>query len=702
MSESVVKIPWPGWELVEQIGRGQFGTVYKISCTKFGITEYAAMKVIAIPSDPQMIENDYSCGYDKDSVASKYKSYLDDVLKEYQLMMKVKGNAGIVRCDDISVLAQKDGIGWVVFIRMEYLTPIMRVLPDICNEKSIIKLGMFMCEALDECERNNILHRDIKPSNILLSSRGEFKLGDFGVSRTLESENTYGTKGIGTYDYMAPEVYNGGKYGKETDIYSLGMVMYWLLNDRTYPFLTKGKAPTALEISSARQKRFNGERLPRPIRGSDALVSVVLKACEFEPQNRYKTAKEMLDDLIEIKYGSNINEVHSSQQQGTVEPKIEKSSNDSSPKWNDSQETVGKEQFASKMNVGNDKTLGGNSSIQHKNRSGKPSDAWLDEYAALDTGDSYKIDNQSTVALKRALQKNPGEFKGTSTQSRNVTNSWQDSQETVGKDYSASRNNKNYDATVGKRYSTESNMNNSQHGDGSYRSYPKSVTTDTKEDSNTDSDSSNKWKRKIVFVCFLLVCIIGVIIALSIKNYSAGNVDNTKDNSNDNAPITTTTVNIPENISDGDFVYALSEIGIDFSDIRAYLDGSFEFSDNDSYTYEFVTYLEALSANNQSIKYLYVQCKDEDTAKSLYLHYYDSYVFDSVTTSSVSILETGANFDYVFIDGHCLVIAPDSYPPYYSAICRIDDTVIVVSTDGESTSQEEINAFLDAIGLPHC
>lgn len=297
-----IKAPWDGWDIIETLGRGSYGSVYKITRTQYGVTELAAMKVISIPNNPDMIENDYSCGYDKESIKNKYKSYLDVVLNEYQLMMKIKGCTNVVRCDDISVVPHEDEIGWDVYIRMEYLTPTEKKLSGKVSDATIIRLGMDLCSALNVCDKANIIHRDIKPSNILVNQEGDFKLGDFGVSRVLNDEDTYGTKGIGTYNFMAPEVYNGEKYGKAADIYSLGMVMYWLLNDKTFPFLTAGKAPTAQETAAARQRRFNGEELPRPTGGTDELVSIVLKACSFNPKDRYSSAKEMWNELNDIIY----------------------------------------------------------------------------------------------------------------------------------------------------------------------------------------------------------------------------------------------------------------------------------------------------------------------------------------------------------------------------------------------------------------
>ena len=98
---------------------------------------------------------------------------------------------------------------WSIFIRMELLTPFKTYITlNEMDEDEVIRLGVSMCDALEACAEHGILHRDIKPENIMVSSEGEFKLGDFGVSRQVDSlEAAYTMTGIGTISYMAPEIY---------------------------------------------------------------------------------------------------------------------------------------------------------------------------------------------------------------------------------------------------------------------------------------------------------------------------------------------------------------------------------------------------------------------------------------------------------------------------------------------------------------
>ena len=103
---------------------------------------------------------------------------------------------------------------------------------------------------------------------------------------------------IGTYSYMAPEVYQNKPYGASVDIYSLGLVMYWLLNERRLPFLpTPPAVPTAAQNNEAQMRRLGGEAISAPKNGSPALKTVVLKAIAFDPAERFSSPKEFLSAL---------------------------------------------------------------------------------------------------------------------------------------------------------------------------------------------------------------------------------------------------------------------------------------------------------------------------------------------------------------------------------------------------------------------
>ena len=287
------KSPWPGWVTVQLIGRGSFGAVYEIRRELVdGTVEAAAMKVITIPQNPEDISEMYGEGYDSESITASFRAHLKSIVAEYTLMQKLEGSSNVVNCKDISYIQHADGIGWDIFIRMELLTPLMKALSGSTSEETVLKIGRDICSALVLCKKYDIIHRDIKPQNIFVSPNGGYKLGDFGIAKTVEK--TMGGTKIGTYKYMAPEVYNNQPYGSGADIYSLGLVLYWLLNEHRMPFMPLPPAKIAAgQDEQARQRRLTGERLPPPAHGSAMLKRIVLKACAYAPEERFGSAEEM-------------------------------------------------------------------------------------------------------------------------------------------------------------------------------------------------------------------------------------------------------------------------------------------------------------------------------------------------------------------------------------------------------------------------
>lgn len=293
------------WEIESHIGSGSFGDVYKIKKEEFGITYYSAMKVIHIPQDKDEQRRLYSQGLDSQSVSDYYSQFARDFIKEIELMARLQGNTNIVGYNDHIIEDNEDGVGYTIYIRMEFLTPLDAFLSKdnkarFMTEKEVVKLGIDMCNALEVCSRLHIIHRDIKPGNIFVSDNGDFKLGDFGIARQLEKTQS-GLSRKGTVNYMAPEVYNGTAYGESVDVYSLGIVLYRLLNCNRIPFFPPYPEPikyTDSELAFA--KRIKGERIPYINSISKELNCILVKACECDPKLRYKNAHELKQDLLKI------------------------------------------------------------------------------------------------------------------------------------------------------------------------------------------------------------------------------------------------------------------------------------------------------------------------------------------------------------------------------------------------------------------
>ena len=290
-------VNFPGWEVVRKIGEGSFGGVYEIHRTlPDGRVEKAALKKLTVPKDNSEIRELYSQSFSKENITAHYKDQMRELVNEYTLTQELNGCRNVVACHDVQCVQHTDGIGWDIYIRMELLKPLKHVLSTDYQEMAVLKLGLSLCNALLACQEHHIVHRDIKPENILVSDRGEFKLGDFGIAKVSEKTAT-GTM-TGTMGYMAPEVANRWHYGAQADIYSLGMVLYWMMNRHTLPFLPfPPTIPTAAQRQEAANRRFAGESFPPPINGSRELKAIVMKACAFSTEDRYQAVQELRWDL---------------------------------------------------------------------------------------------------------------------------------------------------------------------------------------------------------------------------------------------------------------------------------------------------------------------------------------------------------------------------------------------------------------------
>lgn len=294
---------WPEWKIIEKIGEGSFGKVYKARRTEQGKTFYSAIKVITIPSNAGELSSVRSENPDEQSVKEYFYSLVEECIQEVNTMEYFRGNSHVVSVEDYKVMEYLDDIGWDIYIRMEYLTSFL----DYCagralTEEDVIHLGIDLCKALEYCQCQNIIHRDIKPENIFVSRFGEFKLGDFGIARELDRTMS-GLSKKGTFSYMAPEMYRGEAYDARVDIYSLGIVLYKLRNHNRLPFISlKKQLITYRDKEEALNRRMAGEKLPVPAEAGETFAEVILKACAYDRHDRYESAEEFRMALEQILY----------------------------------------------------------------------------------------------------------------------------------------------------------------------------------------------------------------------------------------------------------------------------------------------------------------------------------------------------------------------------------------------------------------
>lgn len=258
------------WYFDSLIGQGANSEVYKLK--NIDSSEFMAAKVLEFNLNDPSAEIRYK-NCKKELSFLKMLNNCENIVQTYgylEYIDPISGNTYLI-------------------ILLELLIPLDTYLCEYeITESKIIKLGMDLCNALIFCQNYNIVHRDIKPENIFVTTEGTFKLGDFDTAETHADANK--TRTIkGTYLYMAPEVFCNGKYDYSCDIYSLGLVFYKIMNENTLPNRNLSLKPTE-----------DQNELDAPINAGDEFSKVILKAASYNANNRYKDAKDLLQDLSEI------------------------------------------------------------------------------------------------------------------------------------------------------------------------------------------------------------------------------------------------------------------------------------------------------------------------------------------------------------------------------------------------------------------
>lgn len=298
------------WRLssLEPMGKGTSGVVFPIQNGEYK----AALKIIPIPKDERALSEIVRRCSSETDVRRELETELGYVKSEIETMRLLEGESNIVYFTDSMIYNRRDTYGWDVLICMEKLVRIDHFLKDpkkygfSFNLELVMRIWSELVDGLCVCERYNIVHFDIKPENIFYApGKNHFKLGDFGVAvNTRGRQNVMQGGFVGTRDYTSPEMWNRKGGDSRSDIYSLALVIYQLLNHYRLPFMPQSATLTQEDYARAFEMRVTEHRAIEPIKGVKAsIMNILLKCLSYEPSQRYSSFAVLKQELMHAIYG---------------------------------------------------------------------------------------------------------------------------------------------------------------------------------------------------------------------------------------------------------------------------------------------------------------------------------------------------------------------------------------------------------------
>ena len=276
------------WHIVRKLEQKGDEDLYEVQNITGPIRPSEVLTHISIPRDEQELQQ--ICREFGDADGSVIRDYLYHELQQYQdgydAYMSLIGYTNILAVEDFRILEKKDMPGYDVFIRTERLKDLRELAAsETFSGAEITQLGRDICKALEILEEHQIKGGKLGPDTIFRGHYGDYKLGEISIN----AKNRISR-------FMAPECFLGKETGLYSDIYALGMVMYWLANEKRLPFLDL-QAITMAQRDEALRRRLEGEKLPAPSKAEPSLAQIILKACAYDPEERYQHPGEMRKDL---------------------------------------------------------------------------------------------------------------------------------------------------------------------------------------------------------------------------------------------------------------------------------------------------------------------------------------------------------------------------------------------------------------------
>ena len=283
-----------------------------ISCHS-GVQCYPAMrndsderyivKTISIPPSQVQLEALLLTGaYANEEAAKGYFQVLaKDVRDEVEILDRLAARRGFLPYSKYQIVPLEEGVGYEVFLLSPYKRSLERQFrAQPLTHLAAVNMGIDLCAALSVCREAGYLYVDLKPGNIFLSDGQEYQIGDLGFM-DLASLDYASLPDRYRSVYVPPEICDAyATLNTTMDTYSLGLVLYQVFNNGALPFDSEESRKAMME---------QGEPLPPPAYADYEMAEIILKACAFAPEDRWKDPIEMGHALIAYMQRNAVNDV---------------------------------------------------------------------------------------------------------------------------------------------------------------------------------------------------------------------------------------------------------------------------------------------------------------------------------------------------------------------------------------------------------
>ncbi|MDR1135451.1 MAG: protein kinase [Clostridiales Family XIII bacterium] len=290
---------WGAWEIEGIIGEGSCGKIYKARREEGGEAKYSAIRRVSIPIYSANRKN-ISANAKAEEIAEAKKACaeaLQGFITEIKSFESIREHPNVVLIEEYRSFERVGNIGYDLMICTELLYSLNSVLQTrFISQEEVVKMGVDICAPLELLHSKGIIHGNIKNTKIFADGEGNYKLGLLWRRRYPEPEG--GSSYEDVPQFAAPEFLTRGQENPTADVYSLGMVLYRIMNKNRAPFVNSERdVVTHEEMAVSSRKRLKGEALPPPVLADDGLAAILCKACAFNSEDRYADAGEFKEAL---------------------------------------------------------------------------------------------------------------------------------------------------------------------------------------------------------------------------------------------------------------------------------------------------------------------------------------------------------------------------------------------------------------------